>query len=639
MSNGAVDIRVDKEGVSPPAEKSPASSKGAQQAPSAAVGELSSNLQAAQSAVSDLREQLDSLNANVEQSQRQLQVSLEELRRKKKDEDSDRADVKAKMKVLEENKRQAEGAKREAEKKLREAESTRDAIRNRIDTMRQEASDMDKERAGCLDAVKESKDSREEHARETARKLASSAEELESMEAQVTEEGKANAELAEKVLRAVDVLQSLIDKSPQAMEEQHAGGYPSDGNVTTPKDHSDPTTPDFSRQHIHAGHDYNGYSGNMYGSIAQNHHDRLPPFQLAFPPSRMASREVSGQMAPGRFGQASGAFPFSRVPSFKDLSGYEGFGPMGGPPSMDRAFAPHEQHGRDTMQTLTRDDVEEPSSPTGTMSSSFTSNLHLLPQGLFRSLEGDATPVDDRDTGFSDYDIDEALGAPDDNIGSLLDQPQIPAIRRDSPEETITPPATSSGQEGDDEQHETPQLAEASTRDRHAHEPYGRTEALSSSPSRVSPRRWFSKAKAGGNAQVDALTDPVKHHSAVPTALLGRPLSLTLSNDSLLGSGQAFENAFAPSAAEKRALRWGSIGRWASNRQPGQGEYPGMAAGPSGSNGYVRTPPDSARSSSVDLTARSAWDHAVPGASSGAPANGEKNAFRFFSLGKKPVDK
>src|SRR4051794_40438270 len=92
---------------------------------------------------------------------------------------------------------------------------------------------------------------------------------------------------------------------------------------------------------------------------------------------------------------------------------------------------------------------------------------------------------------------------------------------------------------------------------------------LSSSPMRSSPRRWFAKVKSGINVSGDP---PEQSHVAHPNgsaALYGRPLSLTLSNDSLIGPRQGFESAFAPSAAEKRALRWGSIGRWASNRQGG----------------------------------------------------------------------
>lgn len=88
--------------------------------------ELASSFTATQNSVTDPREQLVSFNASIVNSQAQLQTSVDELRRKKKDDDADRADLKTKMRGLEENKRQAEGARREAEKKLKLVEAERD---------------------------------------------------------------------------------------------------------------------------------------------------------------------------------------------------------------------------------------------------------------------------------------------------------------------------------------------------------------------------------------------------------------------------------------------------------------------------------------------------------------------------------
>jgi hypothetical protein len=283
------------------------------------------------------------------------------------------------------------------------------------------------------------------------------------------------------------------------------------------------------------------------------------------------------------------------------------------------------------------------------MSSSFTANL--LPQGLFRSLEGDATPVDDRAIDLDDYD------AEDDFVGQshvLVPDDPGPFARQEG-EDSTTPPATQSGQ--DDGEDEATSGGDASSpRQSSGRQPEFDVEQqrdshredgdLSSSPLKSSPRRWFAKVKSGINAPGDLPEHNNRAHPNGSTALYGRPLSLTLSNDSLIGPGQGFESAFAPSAAEKRALRWGSIGRWASNRQGAGADLPHFAQRTPAA--HLTTPPGSARSSSVDLTARSAWDQAsVPHANSGilSGAGGvtdlrgdhseERSPFRFFSLGKK----
>ncbi len=583
--------------------------------PSPVIAELNASLSASVSSVSDLRDQLKTLTASVEHSQLQLQSAVNDLRKKKKDEDADRAELKTRMKGVEENKRQAESAKRDAEKKLKTAEVTRDGIKARIDSMTREIKEMEEERMGCIDEIRESREGREEHARATAIKSADAGRELESTEEELAEEGRLNTELAAKVMKAVDVLQSLIDKSPQAMtvgDEEGHGNAPvtPDGNL-----HAQP-------YNMGGGQELGGLYSGTYDS-GSGMHDQSVRHALS---SRPLSREFHDRH---RYDNSSGNFPFSRVSSFKDVTGYEGFGPLG----------VSAMHGGDAYRAPSIDvDVDEPGSPTGTMSSSFTANL--LPQGLFRSLEGDATPVDDDGMDMDDYDpMDYALGH---HHIDIPDNSNV--ITR--PGEDVTPPATQAGADEDDESASPRSVTRHSVdfdddRERHDHHSAEQDTRLSISPSHSSPRRWFSKVKTGITTN--------DHHGAAAaphngSALYGRPLSLTLSNDSLLGAGgQGFESAFAPSAAEKRALRWGSIGRWASNRQTGVADLPVFAAHAQAqrSSAYHASPPGSARSSSVDLTARSAWDHADQASSSGVQASGpgeERSPFRFFSLGKK-IDK
>jgi hypothetical protein len=86
----------------------------------------------AQSAVLDLRSQLQSFQSNAFASHATFQATLDEHKARKRLEDSARAELKSRTKVLEDNKRQAETGKRDAEKKLKAAHAARDSATNRI---------------------------------------------------------------------------------------------------------------------------------------------------------------------------------------------------------------------------------------------------------------------------------------------------------------------------------------------------------------------------------------------------------------------------------------------------------------------------------------------------------------------------
>lgn len=96
------------------------------------LAELHRELVASQASTADLLAQLSQSSAASQASQASLQLTIEELRSRKAQEDADRLEVKARTKTLEESKRQAEAAKREADKKCKHAESLRDAVLVRI---------------------------------------------------------------------------------------------------------------------------------------------------------------------------------------------------------------------------------------------------------------------------------------------------------------------------------------------------------------------------------------------------------------------------------------------------------------------------------------------------------------------------
>jgi hypothetical protein len=88
--------------------------------------------------IHELRTQLSVVQAAASESHATLNSEVDLYRERKKTEDLARAETKAKNKVLEESKRNAESNKRDAEKRLRTAESKRDDASRRIKFLEQE---------------------------------------------------------------------------------------------------------------------------------------------------------------------------------------------------------------------------------------------------------------------------------------------------------------------------------------------------------------------------------------------------------------------------------------------------------------------------------------------------------------------
>ena len=593
------------------------------------LAELSSTLTAAQATVTDLREQLTAFNSTVANSQAQLQSAVDELRRKKKDEDADRADLKVKMKHLEENKRQAEGAKREAEKKLKTAVTLRDAVLERCDSMQREMTRMREEMQEYEELIKESKITTESHTKTTGDAIEQKEEQLTNLDEDLANEVAENADLAAKVLQAAETLQALIDSSPQPASEY--------GNIPTPS----PGEQGPGGLSGGTGGQHTPYSNRMYNS-AYSFPDTYQPLGPALGPAHPAqlhqhhgghggntqgqeyrsfstSGNVFRRTASGNVTTTSVPEPMYRQSSpFRDISGYEGFGPLGAPV---QGFS--DGHHSSFLEP------EEPGSPNVLMSSSFTANL--LPQGLFRSLEGDQTPQDVKTELDDPMDVLELDPA-------NLELPKSPEKSEEHSGQTPKPAASdpvsqdidSTGGQGSKESAEDPaslqvSLDEASRKLAEFHD--DETDG-------PRPRRWFSSSKLKGPTDGAVMENGSAGHL---NDLFGMPLAQTISNESLLVPGGGFDNnPFAPSAAEKRALRWGSIGKWAGGAR--QTSAPHDVGGPY--KQHLGSLPNSARASSVDLNnngARQAWEHAGPSAISsviGAVPQ-EKRSFKLWSLGKK----
>lgn len=225
-----------------------------------------------------------------------------------------------------------------------------------------------------------------------------------------------------------------------------------------------------------------------------------------------------------------------------DFGRFDDFGP--GPRDLHQNSAAHQpqtldlSHGR--LHPAPELELEEeveigPGSPNGTS---------FLPQGLFRSLEGDATPVDS-DGHESDSESGDELWKSPSTESAHAPQPlshaqtSLPTSQGRFMPSSTTPPAINVNP-----------LATAPA------------PALNGLPALPGSRRWLSGTSSNENVAFSFLHP-------------GR----TASTDSL----QFESSPFAPSASEKQALKWGPLSRYRWAR------------------GNEAAPGPSARSSSVDL--------------------------------------
>ncbi|KAI0769754.1 hypothetical protein BD413DRAFT_477478 [Trametes elegans] len=102
------------------------------------IAEVLLQISQSKAAVQELRSQLADYRNSATESRANVQNQLEEQRRRKREDDAARADLKTRTKTLEDSKRGAESTKRDAEKRLRAAESARDKAAARIERLGEE---------------------------------------------------------------------------------------------------------------------------------------------------------------------------------------------------------------------------------------------------------------------------------------------------------------------------------------------------------------------------------------------------------------------------------------------------------------------------------------------------------------------
>ncbi|KAG6830804.1 hypothetical protein H0H92_014653 [Tricholoma furcatifolium] len=105
---------------------------------SPSIAEVLRQISHSRVAISDLRTQLSDCQSCASQSHGGLQAELESFRERKRQDDASKLEIKSRTKSLDDSKRATESQKRDAEKKLKAAQTARDKATQRIDHLDQE---------------------------------------------------------------------------------------------------------------------------------------------------------------------------------------------------------------------------------------------------------------------------------------------------------------------------------------------------------------------------------------------------------------------------------------------------------------------------------------------------------------------
>ncbi|ORX40528.1 hypothetical protein BD324DRAFT_647455 [Kockovaella imperatae] len=555
---------------------------------------LKAELGAAQSALSELEAQLLSHEESVTRAHAHLQTTLDEHRTRRREDDNERQELKGRTKNLDEQKRQAESAKREAEKKLKAVESIRDGLESKIEGAKAEI----KRLAGSVEQSKKNVVSiREEGARcvvQTQKAVQRRKQELQKLEGDLEHLDEGNNRLAQAIKeaegRVAEVLKAGEEAKKLGPEEEMmmmAAAY----EAAAQEGYHD------SRAHAHQGH-RDQWANQAAAYMAEAGMPMLDHNYTARP-SQSAS-----------FGHLAGNKRGSGEESTENPIGFDNFGPA--PRDILRPSTPPQSSdsGSDIWG-------HDPGSPNGGISSTFSANL--LPQGLFRSLEGDQTPLRER---MGDMPV---LG-----MGTAQKTPSLGS-----------PPANG---------HLVSKLG---------------VEKDDSSDSSSEHDLWRSPLPAAGNLREGRLLPPsttppgAPALPGLPSLPIARPWLSTSSSENLAfasndplvrtTSYEANPNPFAPSASEKKALalgslNWGPLSRGNRTRnEGGAGTARNLSLNtnwlssrfPHGSNNNTHPLKTSVSNDAIRSTLSAGQGNQSQGQndeSSENPGDSPKRPFRFFSL-------
>lgn len=624
---------------------------------------LKADLAAAQAALAEVKSQLATHEESVSSAHLHLQANLDEVRTRRKEDDAERQELKSRTKSLEEQKRQAEGARREAEKRLKAVEAVRDGLEGKIAAALAEIDEL----KGLMDtSVKHLRTVQEEGAKfviETRESCQGKREELEEVEGDIGELDARNEEL----LRAIKEAEEKVESAVRAGEEARKIG-PEEEMMMMAAAYEAAAQEGYSQSHPSHGSagGVHGYRENRNSGVSTGNDQWA--HQAAQYMAEAGMPYIDHQNYTARPSHSTSFGPFAKAPKFEDkrpadFIGFEDFGPGA---QNRRTGATRTPPASDSGSDVWGHD---PGSPNGGISSSFSQNL--LPQGLFRSLEGDQTPLD----AHTDMDDESVIGT-----GAFVEGDEYDG-RFDRVEVDLNGEGDGSASDssGDaDVEHDEPHRA-------------GLNSTLWRSPL-PAPNALYAGHSVSERQLLPPLsrTPPGQPSGSVsgPAALPGLPVPLhgsrrwfsgtsssehvnifgiSPSNDSLLLAGAAagsgtgpagFEsNPFAPTSSEKQqlALKWGALSkRWAARNEPSS---PGSATTtiprPASAHQTLPPHPGAVRSISADMS--SGWITATTSGlgdrettalqrleppqqqsphqhQNGTHQNGEKKPFRFFSL-------
>ncbi|WVW86147.1 hypothetical protein I302_108188 [Kwoniella bestiolae CBS 10118] len=607
---------------------------------------LKAELTAAQTVLTDLQAQLTSHEQSVSDAHAHLQKNLDEIRNRRKEDDAERQELKSRTKSLEEQKRQAEASRREAEKKLKSVEGIRDGLLSKISSAESEIMEIKGNMEISEKNVRVIQEEGAKHVVLTQLNVEERKKEMDQVENEISEMESKNEDITQLIKDAEERLKKIIEDGENAKKKVNPeeemmmmaaayeaaaqegylhSGYqstnhlsPSSGPPVPPPPPGPPNGSRGAQQDQwqsqaaaymaeagmpHLGYDYTARPAHA-GSTGFGHLSKHPN------PNSASSRDLESMRRP-------------------DISGFEDFGPGG----LSTGFGSHAQINRSTTPQPPSDsesDIygQDPGSPYGGFSSS-----NLLPQGLFRSLEGDQTP----------------FVSGDEDLPETFEEPLSFDLDLDPTEPTTTATSTTVSQlekqvAGDDEDNNSvgSDSDEADEWKSPLPEPKGLKETkesaykrLSSSSSRLLPpsnltgtsgspntspatisalpslpgsRRWFSGTLSSDNIPSSSGV------GATSNSAFGGFMHSTTSNDSLNLPG--YENSpFAPTSSEKKAL---------ANWQP----FGGGKKGPWSAFGSSNNKEDE------DGSISDGWPTST---ATNGTGNENKKPFRFFSLRGKPT--
>lgn len=174
-------------------------------------------------ALSEAQAQLEQVRAASEAARTNLQIQLDELRKRKRDEDAARVDIKSRMKTLDEHKRHAEGTRREAERRLKAANSAQEMMESRIADKAQQISHLHARCTAKKDKVNESDSCKNNRIRELTAEIDDQSRVEESIDVDISNLQRRIEKLQQRILEEEGNLQAASEIAAERYaQEEHA---------------------------------------------------------------------------------------------------------------------------------------------------------------------------------------------------------------------------------------------------------------------------------------------------------------------------------------------------------------------------------------------------------------------------------